>query len=1219
MTLIKDLIEIPEQVQKGDFVLKLTEGVNDAEITLRDYVVTPELKNCFDNGLNFIKSALQGNTSKASYLHGSFGSGKSHFMAVLHLILQGNLQARGIKELASVITKHNSWITGKKFLLVPYHAIGSSNMESCILGGYVDFVRKNHPDAPIPGVYLAESLFQDAQKLLATMGNEAFFAELNEGVSTESGWGELETSWDEEKFNNAIQAEPGTEERSQLISKLIEKFFNSYSDHASNQENAFLSLDKGLSVLSQHAQKLGYDALILFLDELILWLASHATDLNFVHQEGQKLAKLVEAQSSDRPIPIISFVARQRDLSELIGDNIPGAERLNFSDALKHWEGRFHRITLEDRNLPAIAEKRVLKCKSAAAKKELDAAFEKTKNIREGVMNTLLTREGDREMFRKVYPFSLALIQTLIAVSSVLQRERTALKVMMELLVGQRESLTVGDIIPVGDLFDAVAHGEEAFSPEMAIHFENAKKLYHQKLLPLLEKQHDVRWEEVQQLSSIEPKYISFRNDDRLIKTLLLSALVPQVESLREINGERLAALNHGTIKSPIAGREGSLVLQKCKQWAASVGEIRIGEETNPTISLQLSGVDTDSIVKQAEREDNRGNRLRLLREMLYKQLEIKGEDQLEQYREFPWRNTKRSCNVLLSNIRELPENSLENIASSWKLVIDYPFDEPEYSPRDDLSKVQAFKTSHEQGAKTICWLPSFFSTDAEKDLGKLVILEHILTGERFNQYANHLSPQDRQTAKSLLENQRSILRNRVQSHLEAAYGLNNSNSNSLDKSHALEPTEQFISLKPGFELQPPVAANLLGAMDNILEQALTEEFPAAPEFGTEIKASNLEKVYQVVSEAAKTQDGRVEVAKNLRSLVRQIANPLLLGEMGQDATHFVLGHHWKNHFTRKIAESGNTTVKKLLDWLDEPKAMGLPKEAQNLVVLSYAVQTNKSFYLHGRPYDGVSIKEIHSQCELKTQELPETGIWKLAVARAKEIFNIDVSSLLKPSNVANLEDKVKNKAETLLADCKQYISKLQKKLDDLGIDRNCDRVQTATDAFNLIQAICSESSNNIVEILAEVQINTSETAIEDCLNKASKLKTSLERTQWEILESIARRDDLKVEAKTIQQRIQEVLTLDDYVMPLASTLKELQSQAIRLLTQQPPEPKPPIKDPSPVKPKPKANKKIIQQESKECMSLEDLELEIKSLRNKLKKNQQIRFNISWIIEENEQ
>lgn len=95
-------------------------------------------------------------------------------------------------------------------------------------------------------------------------------------------------------------------------------------------------------------------------------------------------------------------------------------------------------------------------------------------------------------MFRKVYPFSPALVQTLIAVSSVLQRERTALEVMMQLLVERRDILTLGDIVPVGDLFDVIAHGDEAFSQEMAIHFDNAKRLYHQKLLPLLEKQHGI-------------------------------------------------------------------------------------------------------------------------------------------------------------------------------------------------------------------------------------------------------------------------------------------------------------------------------------------------------------------------------------------------------------------------------------------------------------------------------------------------------------------------------------------------------------------------------------------------------------------------------------------------------------------------------------------------------------------------------------------------------
>ena len=90
MTLIKDLIEIPDRVQKGDFVLRLSEDIEHPDVVLDNYVVTPELAKNFDAALTFIRSAVQGRTSKATYLHGSFGSGKSHFMAVLHLILQGN-------------------------------------------------------------------------------------------------------------------------------------------------------------------------------------------------------------------------------------------------------------------------------------------------------------------------------------------------------------------------------------------------------------------------------------------------------------------------------------------------------------------------------------------------------------------------------------------------------------------------------------------------------------------------------------------------------------------------------------------------------------------------------------------------------------------------------------------------------------------------------------------------------------------------------------------------------------------------------------------------------------------------------------------------------------------------------------------------------------------------------------------------------------------------
>lgn len=435
---------------------------------LGNYVVTPELAKNFDAALTFIRSALTGRTSKATFLHGSFGTGKNHFMAVLDQILEGNAAARGIPELAPVIQKHNEWLAGKKFLLVPYHMINSHDMESGVLGGYVDFMRQAAPGASVPPLYMSATIIAQARQERESYGDAPFFRRLNGGQDStvaggSPGWGELEATWDAASFEAAANSPPDSEAHLRLVSTLLKTVASSHAEVISHRGGNFVRFDKGLSIISQHAAGLGYDAVILFLDELILWLAMNSADLGFVKREAAKLTNLVEAQSADRPIPLISFVARQRDLRELIGDHVPGAERLSFGDALDWQGGRFDTITLEDRNLPAIAEKRVLKCRDEGAKKELDAAFEQTARMKDDVMSILLTQEGDRQMFRKVYPFSPALVQTLIAVSSVLQRERTALKVMMQLLVDHRETLRVGDVVPVGDLFDVVAHGDEAF------------------------------------------------------------------------------------------------------------------------------------------------------------------------------------------------------------------------------------------------------------------------------------------------------------------------------------------------------------------------------------------------------------------------------------------------------------------------------------------------------------------------------------------------------------------------------------------------------------------------------------------------------------------------------------------------------------------------------------------------------------------------------------
>src|SRR5690349_20500128 len=93
MPLIRELISLPERVFRGDFVLNLAAGVQDAQKTVDTYVVTDQLVTCFDDALSFIKGAVDTRSSRACYLHGSFGSGKSHFMAILHLLLHRDVHA----------------------------------------------------------------------------------------------------------------------------------------------------------------------------------------------------------------------------------------------------------------------------------------------------------------------------------------------------------------------------------------------------------------------------------------------------------------------------------------------------------------------------------------------------------------------------------------------------------------------------------------------------------------------------------------------------------------------------------------------------------------------------------------------------------------------------------------------------------------------------------------------------------------------------------------------------------------------------------------------------------------------------------------------------------------------------------------------------------------------------------------------------------------------
>ncbi|MEA3410187.1 MAG: phage resistance protein [Pseudomonadota bacterium] len=1150
MTKIAQIFEIPERVHQGDFVLRLTEGVNRPEETLRNYVVTPQLVGSFDQALSLIKNAVASNSSKGAYLHGSFGSGKSHFMAVLTLLLQGNAEARSIPELADVVARHNAWTADRGFLVVPYHMIGATSMESAILGHYAEYIRKRHPDAPTPGFYRADALFDDARRMRENLGDEAFFARLGSSGDGGDGWGSIGAGWDAASFDRALGAPPGSEERSRLVGDLIDAFFESARGLAADGRESFVPLDEGLAVMSRHARGLGYDALVLFLDELILWLASHAADLDFVNREGQKVAKLVEAMTADRPIPIVSLIARQRDLRELVGEHIPGAEQLGFADVLNWWEARFDEITLEDRNLPAIVEKRLLRPRSETARRALEDAFQRSARVRDEVMNTLLTREGDRDMFRQVYPFSPALVETLVAVSSLLQRERTALKLMLQLLVNQRDTLELGDIVPVGDLFDVISEGDEPFTQAMRMRFDDARKLYRRKLLPMLEDEHGVTAGDIEAgRITDEQRVVRFRNDDRLLKTLLLSSLAEGVEVLRGLTPARLAALNHGTVRSPIPGRESQVVLTKCRHWAGQVGEIKVSDDgANPIVSLHVVGVDTEGVLENARVLDNYGNRIQRVKHILYGYLSIPTDesDMLPPRYEVVWRGARRTCELLFRNVRELPLDNLKARDGIWRIVIDFPFDQTGYSPRDDLARVQEFQASGDV-ADTLVWLPSFLTPRAVEDLGRLVLLEQVLSGNRLNEYGGHLSQTEREQARVLLANQRDQMRQRVKNHLLAAYGISNIDDKAIDTSHDLD--EHFLSLNPHLKLQPPVGAGFRDCLEHLFAQALEHRYPDHPRFEGEVKRAGLRRVVDVVRRAAQTRDGRVEVDRPSRDEVRRIAAPLKLGNMGE--THFVLGEEWKSEFSRKQARDGvkELTVRRLRQWMERPERRGLEREVQNLVILTFALQTGRSFYLHGGPVEP-RLENLDDETELREQQLPDEAIWTQAVKRSGAILGVAASPLLNAQNVSKLVDEVARVAGDRGGEVDRLRGLLPSRLRAFGIEGDAaDRHKTVEAASALFDAIRASEGNAVIDALANAPIATSGTAMGEVVKGAGRMADALRNAQWTIFEQIGGLvEPYAGRAGTIVALVRNALAHDEHVSPLEPTLRQAQAEAITLL-----------------------------------------------------------------------
>jgi len=1153
MPLIKDLISIPEQVNKGDFVLNLVDGVLHPEQTAQSYVVTPQLADAFGNALTFLKSvfASPGGKSKAAYLHGSFGTGKSHFMAILNLLLEHHPAVKYLPRLQPVVQSH-AWAADKKFLLVPLHMLNRESMEEGILGGYAEFIRRKRPEAPLPAFYRSQEILSNAKDLRKSMGDEAFFSKLNSGSKKEGeeagGWGAWGSQWSAETFGHALGQPPLDDDRRRLVSDIIQHHLPSL-----RSQGEYVPLDEGLVALSLHAKELGYDGVILFLDELVLWLMSRAADQAFVSRESPKLAALVEGKIAHAKIPIVSFIARQRDLREALGENLTGANQQNATTVINWWEDRFHLIVLEDRNLPVIAQERLLKPLSPEAKQLIDAAFDRTAVNRKEVMETLLTAGGTREQFRDLYPFSPALIQVLVAVSSALQRERTALRILLQILCTYRDRLELGQVVPVGDLWDIIAAGEEVFSPSMRKAMDDAKRLWRDTLTPLIleELKLPLDFDPASPAGKAHTMWSAFNQRARVAKTLLLGSIVPGVESLRNLNVRRLAALNHGAISTPIPNGEARTVLGWLRAWQPHCGQIKLnGDPNDPIISLEMSDVDTDAIIRQVLSEDNDGNRKRLIMQLLFGEMKIPLEAQgkINLIHTVEWRGTQREVEIRYQNVRESNWENLKAPSDKWVVVLDFPFDEPGKTPRDDIANLQDMLRRQPKGSKTLAWLPNHLSTQALKDLGNLVIINYLLTGKdtpRLDSYTGHLNANKKAEAKSQLTTRKSALEGKLRIALEVAYGVSTAIPTAIVKT--LDgPVDQIVSLDQGFSPQNTDKSTLAEALVALIHQALEYQFPLHPLFTIPVKRPLLKRIADYVTDAMNDPRQRTERVESVhREIMSGIAEPLELGTANGNVFHFK--RTWVEHFQRCMAQEQNQkpTVNDLRDWCDRPQPRGLSREVADLVIWTFARQTDRRFFYNNAPEDP-SWDQLDSTMDLREQTLPDENVWLLAQDRAAQVFGYPPDRLRNSATVAKLTAAIRTWERDRCSIAADLATVLNSMATTLGqIDHQAPRLKTAQVACDLLNAAHRAPDEQVVTIFAQTPVSVDLAVVAKSIKAVSD---AARLTGWHDLIDLAGNGSAVAErAAAGLAQIRDAMSRDQRDLALESVITDL-SAAARML-----------------------------------------------------------------------
>jgi hypothetical protein len=575
---------------------------------------------------------------------------------------------------------------------------------------------------------------------------------------------------------------------------------------------------------------------------------------------------------------------------------------------------------------------------------------------------------------------------------------------------------------------------------------------------------------------------------------------------LKDLTASKLAALNFGSVVSMLPGQEATQVVTKVKEWRGEFGEITVGGQGgDPIITLQLSGIDLDSVLVHVQTEDTAANRRGQIRKLLIELIEARttgaiGSDYTLSH---VWRGQSHDVDVVFGNVRDatrLPVDALEAADGRWRLVIDFPFDDEDRPPADDLERVYQLKDERVE-SDTVFWLPHFVTHARMDEVGKLVTLDYLLTGNRFDQYSSALPVADREPARRQLANQRDSLREQVIGALRQAYGID---AAAEDQLGARVPDGRvFATLAKGYDPLKPSASTLRGAVEGVLGGGLDARYPQHPVIDrgdTEVKRAELTAVLELAREAM-LGGSRIEAVDRARAgRVRRVVDGFSVGKL-REVTYALQPQffRWHDDFT-KAAVGGDVTVAALRAALVE---YGMTTDVQDLLVLAWAAMTDRVVRWHGSAVSPMpAIGELRPEMTLHEPVLPETSEWTIALERAKRLFGLGGDEYhLSSAAVDRLGSSVGQRCRERRADVELLVQRLEEHTSVLGLADSDPRLDGARRARDLVVLLVGSSSSlDLVRALAEFDLPQEVEPFAHGIESAGDVAATLGGANWDLI-----------------------------------------------------------------------------------------------------------------------